>query len=245
MDQSFHEYYEEEAERVHRYDSSSFWDSRYHGKRKTVIVAILESLSHMGIFLDVGCGTGEYLFEVSRFCDEPIGLDISSTYLKRIKETNKEQSLIQADAQALPLKDKCIDYVLCSETIEHLQDSEIAIQEISRVARKGFMISTPNYGFLRMAMTQISQSSVMKLDKSVGHVNIFPLFRLHEEIVKNECKIKLEKTLHVVPPIIGEKLHLPQKSSPLLDICEVILDKVLPKLGNTSIVECEVLQDSA
>ncbi len=244
MGQAFREYYEKEAEHIRRYDSASFWDSRYHRKRKKGIAAILESLLHMSTFLDVGCGTGEYLFEASKFCDEPIGLDVSSIYLKRIKRTNKELSLIQADAQALPVKDRCIDYVLCSETIEHLPDPETAIREISRVTRKGFMISTPNYGFLRIAMAKISKSSLMKLDKSVGHVNILPLFRLREEILKNRCKIKLEKTLHVTPPNLGEKLHLPQKMSSLLDMCELVLEKFFPKLGNISLVECEVLQNS-
>jgi len=245
MELSFREYYEKEAEYMRRYDSSSFWDSRYHRKRKKGVMTLIKSLSRIGTFLDVGCGTGEYLFEVSMFCGAPIGLDVSSTYLRRIKRTNKELSLIQADAQALPLKDRCIDYVLCSETIEHLLDPEIAIQEISRVARRGFIISTPNYGFLRVVMTKISQSFVIKLDKSVGHVSILPLFRLREKMLKNKCKIKLEKTLHVIPPIIAEKLYLPQKLSSFLDICELILDKLLPKFGNISLVECEVLHNSA
>jgi ubiquinone/menaquinone biosynthesis C-methylase UbiE len=245
MEQSFRKYYEKEAEHVRRYDSTSFWDMRYHVKRKRSIMSILESLLHVGTFLDVGCGSGEYLFEVSKFCDEPIGLDISSTYLRRIKRTNKEFSLIQADAQALPLKDKCIDHVLCSETIEHLQNPEIAIYEISRVARIGFIISTPNYGLLRMAMNKISRSSVTKLDKSVGHVNILPLFQLREKILKSKCKIKLEKTLHVTPPNIGEGIHLPPKLSLFIDKLELILEKIFPKSGNISIMECDVLlQDS-
>ena len=244
MKQSFRDFYEKEAKHARRYDSASFWELRYHRKRKGFIVAILESLLRIGTFLDVGCGTGEYLLEVSKFCDDPIGLDVSSTYLKRIKRMNKDLSLIQADAQALPLKDKCVEYVLCSETIEHLQNPEIAIQEISRVAQRGFLISTPNYGILRVAMTKISQSFVLKLDESVGHVNILPLFRLREKILKSKCKIKLEKTLHVLPPIIAEKLYLPQKLSSLLDICELILDKFLPKLGNISLMECEFLRNS-
>lgn len=245
MAQTFREYYEKEAKHVRRYDSASFWDSRYHMKRKKFIMAILESSSPMETFLDVGCGTGEYLFEVSKFCDELIGLDVSSTYLKRIKRKNKEISLIQADAQALPLKDKCIDYVLCSETIEHLQDPEVAIQEISRVACEEFIVSTPNYGFLRVVMTKISKVFVRKLDKSVEHVNVLSLFQLREKIPDNKCKIKLEKTIHVTPPIIGEKLHLSPKLSSLLDICELILDKFFPRLGNISIVECKVLHNSA
>ena len=244
MAQTFREYYEKEAKHIRRYDSTSFWDSRYHRKRKEFIATILKSFLHMETFLDVGCGTGEYLFEVSKFCDEPIGLDVSSTYLKRIKRKNKELSLIQADAQALPLKDKCIDYVLCSETIEHLQDPEIAIQEISRVACKEFIISTPNYGFLRVAMVKISKVFVRELDKSVRHVNILSLLQLHEKILKNKCKIKLEKTLHVIPPIIGEKLHMSPKLSPLLDMSEFIFDKFFPRLGNISIVECRVIHNS-
>lgn len=72
-----------------------------------------------------------FVLIVPRFYDGLVGLDVSSTYLRRIKRKNKELSLIQADAQALPLKDKCADYVLCSETIEHLQDSEVAIEEVS------------------------------------------------------------------------------------------------------------------
>jgi ubiquinone/menaquinone biosynthesis C-methylase UbiE len=140
-----------------------------------------------------------FVLIVPRFYDGLVGLDVSSTYLRRIKRKNKELSLIQADAQALPLKDKCADYVLCSETIEHLQDSEVAIEEVSRVAHKEFVISTPNYGFLRAAMTKISKVLVRKLDKSVGHVNILPLLQLREKIHKNKCRIKLEKALHVTP----------------------------------------------
>jgi len=244
MKQSFRDFYEKEAKHARRYDSASFWELRYHRKRKGFIVAILESLLRIGTFLDVGCGTGEYLFEALKFCDEPIGLDVSSTYLERIKAKNSELSLIQADAQTLPFKDKCIDYILCSETIEHLKNPENAIQEISRVARRGFLISTPNYGILRVVMAKISQSFVLKLDESVGHVNILPLFRLREKILESKCKIKLEKTLHIIPPIIAEKLCLPQKISSLLDICELILDKFLPKLGNISLVECEFLHNS-
>ena len=176
---------------------------------------------------------------MSKFCDEIIGLDISFNYLKRVKNLrNKKPLLVQADAQALPFKDKCVDYILCSETIEHLPNPDVAIREISRVAREGFLISTPNFGFLRALMTKISKSFVRELDKNVGHINILSLHQLHEKILKTNCKIKLEKTIHVIPPIVGEKLHLPKWMSYFFDIFELFIAKLFLKSGNIAIVEC-------
>jgi len=239
MLRSLREYYEEEGKSMKRYDTSSFWEARYHRKRRKNINTILRSHGHIHIFLDVGCGTGEYLTDMSKFCDEIIGLDISFNYLKRVKNLrNKKPLLVQADAQALPFKDKCVDYILCSETIEHLPNPDVAIREISRVAREGFLISTPNFGFLRALMTKISKSFVRELDKNVGHINILSLHQLHEKILKTNCKIKLEKTIHVIPPIVGEKLHLPKWMSYFFDIFELFIAKLFLKTGNIAIVEC-------
>lgn len=66
MKESFREYYEKEAVHVSRY-SCSFWDSRYHRKREKHIVSFLKCHSYVDTFLDVGCGTGEYLVEASNF----------------------------------------------------------------------------------------------------------------------------------------------------------------------------------
>jgi ubiquinone/menaquinone biosynthesis C-methylase UbiE len=240
VQKTFRDYYEKEAEHVHRYDSSLFWDARYHNRRKQTIVSILKSHGRVGLFLDVGCGSGEYLFEMSDFCDESIGLDVSLAYLKRIKSFKKQFSLLQADAQALPFRDECVDCILCSETIEHLRSPDIALKEVSRVARQRFLISTPNYGLLRMAVNRISRSSVRSLDENVGHLKILSLHQLHEKLSASGCRIMLEKTLHVTPPILGEKLHLPKRLSRIITLFEFFLDRLLPRLGNVSIVDCQV-----
>jgi hypothetical protein len=50
----------------------------------------------------------------------------------------------------------------------------------------------------------------------------------------------LEKTLHVTPPILGEKLHLSKRLSRIITLFEFFLDRLLPRLGNVSIVDCQV-----
>jgi ubiquinone/menaquinone biosynthesis C-methylase UbiE len=241
MEKDGRAFYEKEGRNSRRYDSSSYWDSRYHLRRKKRIVEILNSCQHIETFLDVGCGTGEYIVEAAKISDSPIGLDLSSAYLRRIKRKHENAILIQADARTLPFKNKSIDCILCSETLEHLPQAEIAIQEIARVARKNLIISTPNYGLLRVTLRIFSQQSLRKLDKSVGHVRVLSLSQLHEETLKNKYRIKFEKTLHITPPIIGESLHLPRRMSALLDVLERIFDKILPKLGNVTLLKAEAI----
>lgn len=52
--------------------------------------------------------------------------------------------LIVADVEALPFKDKSIDFILCSHVLEHVNDPLLASSELQRVAHAGY-IETPNY----------------------------------------------------------------------------------------------------
>ena len=232
------DFYEKEAENTRRYDSQSFWDSRYHKKRKKHVLTLLKSFPHANMFLDIGCGTGEYVAEASRFSTEAIGLDVSKKYLKGIKKLNVRTQLIQADARALPLKGKCAECVLCSETIEHLPNPSAVIDEISRVAKATIVISTPNYGILRTLLSRISKKSVNNLDESVGHVHVF-FFNELQELVMDKCNITSETVLHVMPPIIGESLHIPPKLALFVDILEKSMEKLFPTTGNISIIVCQ------
>ena len=51
-------------------------------------------------------------------------------------------NLVVADVMNLPFKDKSIDYILCPHVLEHVQDPDMAISEIVRCSKKGF-IETP------------------------------------------------------------------------------------------------------
>jgi ubiquinone/menaquinone biosynthesis C-methylase UbiE len=236
---SLRDFYEAEATKTKRYDSQSFWDSRYHTKRKDRILSILRMFPRLDTFLDIGCGTGEYLAEANKFSNEVVGVDLSKHYLLTIKKRGIESHLILADATALPFKDRSIECILCSETIEHIPNTSLAIREIARVNYHNVVISTPNFGLSRLVLQKISNETLRKLDLSVGHISLMSFNQLRSEIIKNQEKIIHEETLNITPPIIGEFLHVPVKIEMLVNFFEFIMKKMFPKAGNISLIVSE------
>lgn len=53
------------------------------------------------------------------------------------------RTLIQADVEAIPFKDKSFDYVYACHVLEHTKDPETACNELMRVAKAGY-IETPS-----------------------------------------------------------------------------------------------------
>lgn len=96
-------------------------------------------------FLDIGCGGGEYLKD---FRENAFGLDIAFGSLIRCKQNAPEAMTIQSFAE----KTRCIKAgsfktILCSELIEHIEDTESLIKNISQMLMPdGILILTcPNY----------------------------------------------------------------------------------------------------
>jgi SAM-dependent methyltransferase len=49
----------------------------------------------------------------------------------------------EADAQWLPFRDRTFDYVICSHVLEHVEDPARMLDELTRVASRGY-IETPS-----------------------------------------------------------------------------------------------------
>lgn len=105
--------------------------------------------------LDLGCGTGYYLFLLSSLpvSLNLVGLDNDSKALEEARDSlSKRIKFILSDCAKLPFKNKTFDKVVASEVLEHLQDDQKTLKEVSRILKPGgiFVISTPsiNYPFL-------------------------------------------------------------------------------------------------
>jgi ubiquinone/menaquinone biosynthesis C-methylase UbiE len=61
-----------------------------------------------GVALDLGCGVGVYSFDLCKIGYEVISVDISKSYLEKVKilrsKVGKEWHLILADAQNFPFE---------------------------------------------------------------------------------------------------------------------------------------------
>ena len=95
-------------------------EPRYY--TRSVLKAIAPSIVKGGILLDLGAGTAKYRTILEMLVDEYLTMDLVKG--REIKVT--------ADAHYLPLRDHCLDYILCTSVIEHLEDPSRSISEMSR-----------------------------------------------------------------------------------------------------------------
>ncbi|MDE0636273.1 MAG: methyltransferase domain-containing protein [Candidatus Poribacteria bacterium] len=54
-----------------------------------------------------------------------------------------DRSMVEADGQFLPFADGAFDYVICSHVLEHVEDPNLLISELMRIAPRGY-IETPS-----------------------------------------------------------------------------------------------------
>jgi ubiquinone/menaquinone biosynthesis C-methylase UbiE len=94
------------------------------------------------IVADVGCGNGFDLRQIvpQGRCRHAFGFDLSGGMLRSIEESLRQSSslsLVQADAQRLPLPDGSVDVAMAMHMLYHVPDVPAAIRELRRITRQG------------------------------------------------------------------------------------------------------------
>jgi ubiquinone/menaquinone biosynthesis C-methylase UbiE len=149
-----------------RYFRYSWTHSFFNWKRHRIMAGgkVRNALLNMPLkrrrVIELGCGSGEGLFDVYDACSdiqkiEWIGLDLNHTQISagkrrsqfRVAERNIQPiNFLTADLLRLPLADSSIDLLLCCEVVEHLPGPQIAVAEMARILKPGgyAFITTPN-----------------------------------------------------------------------------------------------------
>jgi 2-polyprenyl-3-methyl-5-hydroxy-6-metoxy-1,4-benzoquinol methylase len=98
----------------------------------------------VGRVLDVGCGAGSRLCNLSRAGWATYGVDIDWRAISAAQRL--KHSVVQASGDGLPFADQIFDSVVASHSIEHTYDPRTMTREIFRVLKVGgeAVISTPN-----------------------------------------------------------------------------------------------------
>ncbi len=113
-------------------------------KRLNIIYNIIKTKKHSKL-LDMGCGDGFFLEKIKDLELKKYGIDISE---KRIKRASKKSNakLLQCPAEKTPFENNFFDIVVCTDVLEHVQDSTQVINEIKRIVKKNgiIFISFPN-----------------------------------------------------------------------------------------------------
>ena len=101
------------------------------------------------IVADVGCGNGFDLRQIvpPGRCRHAIGLDLSAGMLRSLEDLRQSGglSLVQADAQRLPLPDQTADVAMAMHMLYHVPDIPAAIRELRRVTKPdGTVLASTN-----------------------------------------------------------------------------------------------------
>jgi SAM-dependent methyltransferase len=106
----------------------------------------------------------------------------------------KSADLVQADACNLPFRDFSVDFVLCSELIEHLLNPDECLKEVARVLRKGglILVTTP----MKYSMNEII--SRKNLRHNIEHPNVLTYNQFLSKI-SNKFHIIFEKAILFIP----------------------------------------------
>ncbi|PCJ52780.1 MAG: hypothetical protein COA70_11385 [Planctomycetota bacterium] len=102
--------------------------------------------------LDIPCGTGRASYDFLQQGAEITALDLFPKFM-RVEEVEAQYADL---AEALPVEDQTMDYIICEEGIEHVPNQIQVMQEFNRVLKDGgtLLLTTPNYSHIRCRISR-------------------------------------------------------------------------------------------
>jgi SAM-dependent methyltransferase len=134
---------------------------RHQQTRLENVGRFIDAQSSPGLWLDVGCGSGQFLFRaLKREGNRAVGTELDPEQLAAARELLEAAgapprfSLVCQPPDVLPFKDGAFDYVLSADVMEHvgLENQEAVLREMRRVLRPGgtLLLHTPNANRVRV-----------------------------------------------------------------------------------------------
>jgi ubiquinone/menaquinone biosynthesis C-methylase UbiE len=208
--------------------------------------------------LDVGCGAGRHVLELSVVSAHAVGLDwarqdlLSAAYwfhLMRMEGKAKGGvSFLQGEVSRLPFEDGSFDRVVCTEVLEHVPDDWAVLAELVRVLRPGgaLAVSVPD---------ELSERLLWRLSRKYrtapgGHVRIYrrrELVRLLRDGGVRPYAVRFRHSLEACYWLFGSVVSPEREGHPwvaqlrellssdeprrsaLLDRCDGLANYLLPK----------------
>ena len=181
------------------YHLHSSWPIRIIEKMR--VGAVLKALQgkESGDVLEIGCGAGNVLEKVE--AAKRVGIDFSLRMAQRTRERLRAGGtlwVLQADGQVLPFQDQSFDGILCTEVLEHVENPDLLLSEIRRVARPdaAIALSIPNENLInqlkekvfRLGLDRILLGGKYEVPERMDdewHLHVFDLKELVSKLSKN------------------------------------------------------------
>ena len=144
-------------------------------------------------FLDAGDPDRIVLRSIG--CKRGISLNILDPCVRQVMSVGGVP--VKGDIQMMPFHDKSFDYVLCFETLEHLENPVLGLKELARVSTKKIFISIP-----WVEKTQIHEDNYMPGEPAVeNHVFEFSQEDFAKIATHANLKIAYYKEINIFPTI--------------------------------------------
>lgn len=145
--------------------------------------------------LDVGCGEG---FILNKLKSENIGkywqgIDYAKEAIEIGRKIHPDLNLKQGSIYSSGFNDNSFDLVICTEVLEHLEDTKKALKEVLRISKKYVLLSVPNEPLFLL-------SNFTQWGKDIGHINHWTFWSFENFVKKNAgVPIKILKRRYPFP----------------------------------------------
>ncbi len=160
--------------------------------------------------LDVGCGAGFATNYLSDFSNHITGIDLATTAMDTakkfgLKNGHSDVKYITGDANNLPFDEQHFDVVISLDFLEHVDQPEHIISEISKVLKPGGLFFYHTFSKNWLSYLVVIKGIEWFVKNTPKHMHTYDLFINHSDI-KKWCKIHdlTFKDVTGIKPIINQ-----------------------------------------
>ncbi len=187
----------------------TFQKIKLDGWPRNRVEAILHDAGSGGSVLDVGCGNGHLLYQLTDRYQNLIGLEYSAHRLEHAKLNlphDRFTPVLGSAEDMSELVSDSIDCIVSADTIEHIPDVYQAASELFRVLKPGgkMVMNTPNIAFIkkRVLLTLGRFPSTSQPNEGLGNDILFDGGHLHYFTYRS-LSLLLERAGFVVEKRVG------------------------------------------
>jgi ubiquinone/menaquinone biosynthesis C-methylase UbiE len=156
-----------------------YWSSRPGGGDfQTKWPAIVKYVPNSGgVILEFGCGKGKLIEAMMGINPSAryIGVDVSQVALDFAEHKFPSVEFHRVDdGGPIPLPDKSVDFIMASEVIEHVYDTQQTFSELSRVLKPQgrILVTTPYHGIVKDVLIALFDFD-SHFDTQGAHIRFF------------------------------------------------------------------------
>jgi SAM-dependent methyltransferase len=184
----------------------------HNARRDWVRSAIARHARPQSSILEVGVGCGVYTRDLAGIGDVT-GIDINPSF---VNAANRIPNVIASIGDVMQLDyEEQFDFALCSEVIEHIPDSQIALWNMALSLRPGgvLVLTTPNsYSTMELFARLLAFPAVARLASAIygepvddlGHINRLTRRQLTHQITRVGLRIVETADIGLYLPAVAE-----------------------------------------